>query len=49
MHAAAQYVEVLVLAALVSLGLGLAATWGIIRLMFGLLDAGRVGRGTRAH
>lgn len=49
MHATAQYLEALVLAALVSLGLGLAAAWGLIQVMFGLLDAGRVDRGTKTR
>lgn len=48
MHAAAQYLEVLAIVALLSLGLGLAATWGIIRVMFGLLDAARVESGSQA-
>jgi hypothetical protein len=47
MHAAAQYLEVLVVVALLSLGLGLAATWGIIRVMFGLLDAAGVEGGNK--
>lgn len=47
MHAAAQYLEVLVVVALLSLGLGLAAAWGIIRMMFGLLDAARVESGNQ--
>ena len=42
MHAAAQYLGVLVIVGLVSLGLGLAAAWGIIRVIFGLVDAARV-------
>jgi hypothetical protein len=47
MHTAAQYLEVLVVVGLVSLGLGLAAAWGIIRVMFGLLDAARVEGGNQ--
>jgi hypothetical protein len=47
MHAAAQYMEVLVVVGLVSLGLGLVAAWGIIRVIFGLLDAARVKGGNK--
>jgi hypothetical protein len=47
MHAAAQYMEVLVVVGLVSLGLGLVAAWGIIRVIFGLLDAARVESGNQ--
>ncbi len=44
MHAAAQYLEGLVVMTVVSLGLGLVAAWGIIRTMFALLDAAHVER-----
>lgn len=47
MHPTAQYLEALALAALASLGL--AAAWGIIQVMLGLLDAGRVGPGIKTR
>ena len=47
MHAAAQYLGVLVIVGLVSLGLGLAAAWGIIRVIFGLVDVARVKGGNK--
>ena len=47
MDAAAQYLEVLVTGTLLSLGLGLAAAGGIIRVMFGLLGARGLERRTK--